>query len=116
MTTSNSPDKIDYCPALIAINVISGKWKTRILWLLRSEELGFNDLRRRLKLVSAKVLTNQLRQLEADGILYLRSVNQKGVQVSRYGYTRYGHTLIPILNELGNWGLAHDHENTQEES
>lgn len=108
MTTNNSLDKIDHCPALVTINAISGKWKTRILWLLRSEELGFNELRRQLKRVSAKVLTDQLRELETDGILYLKSVNKQGVQVSRYGYTQYGNTLIPILNDLGNWGISHE--------
>lgn len=108
MTTKNSIEKIDHCPALITINAISGKWKTRILWLLRTDELGFNELRRRLKRVSAKVLTDQLRELESDGILYLKSINQQGIKVSRYGYTRYGKTLLPILNELGNWGLKHE--------
>ena len=108
MTTHNSVNKIDHCPALITINVISGKWKTRILWLLRSDELGFNELRRRLKRVSAKVLTDQLRELESDGVLYLKSVNKEGIQVSRYGYTPYGNTLIPVLNAMGSWGLEHE--------
>ncbi|MBX2883509.1 MAG: helix-turn-helix transcriptional regulator [Granulosicoccus sp.] len=111
MTTNNSIDKIDHCPALITISAISGKWKTRILWLLRTEELGFNDLRRRLRRVSAKVLTDQLRELEADGILYLNPVSKQGVQYSRYGFTHYGKTLIPILNELGSWGLRHEERN-----
>ncbi len=108
VTTNNSIDKMDRCPALVTINAISGKWKTRILWLLRIDEIGFNDLRRRLKSVSAKVLTDQLRELEFDGIVYLYSVNKKGIKLSRYGYTEYGKTLIPILNELGAWGLRHE--------
>ena len=108
MTTKDKLEKIDHCPALTTISAISGKGKTRILWLMRSNEMGFNELRRNLKQVSAKVLTEQLRQLESDGIVYLKSLSEQGVQVSRYGFTSYGETLIPILDALGNWGLVHE--------
>lgn len=108
MTASNNIDKIDHCPAYTTINTISGKWKTRILWLMRSDELGFNDLRRSLRRVSPKVLTEQLRQLETDGIVYLKSCNENGIKISRYGYTEYGKTLIPILDAMGVWGIKHE--------
>jgi len=108
VTTNNAVDKMVDCPALVTIGAISGKWKTRILWLLRSDEMGFNDLKRSLKGVSAKVLTDQLRELESDGIVYLNSFELKGVQVSRYGYSDYGKTLIPVLDGLGSWGLSHE--------
>lgn len=108
MTTHDSIDKIDHCPALITINAISGKWKTRVLWLIRTNEMGFNELRRNLRRVSAKVLTEQLRQLESDGIVYLKIVSEQGVQLSKYGFTAYGATLIPILDSLGDWGLMHE--------
>jgi len=120
VTTNDSTkellDKIDHCPALTTINVIAGKWKTRILWLMRNGELGFNELRRSLKLVSAKVLTDQLKQLEQDGVVYLKSIFVSGVRVSRYGFTEYGTTLIPLLDAMGQWGLLHeDRENAQRE-
>lgn len=70
--------------------------------------MGFGEMRRRLKGASAKVLTEQLRQLEADGLIY-RTVETRGeVRLSRYGYTPYGATLIPVLDAVGEWGLKHE--------
>lgn len=109
-----SPDKeadahkLEHCPALATLRLISGKWKTRILWVLRPGPMGFGEMRRQLKGAAPKVLTEQLRQLEADGLIY-RTVERKGeVRLSRYGYTPYGATLIPVLDAVGEWGLRHE--------
>ena len=100
--------KIEHCPALATLRLISGKWKTRILWVLRPGPMGFGEMRRRLGGASPKVLTEQLRQLEADGLIY-RTVETEGeVRLSRYGYTPYGATLIPVLDAIGEWGLRHE--------
>ena len=107
MTTQIDVDKIDHCPALVTLKVISGKWKTRILWQLRSDEMHFNELRRSLRGVSAKVLTEHLRQLEQAGIVNRRQTVELGVTVSIYSYSSYGATLIPVLDALGAWGLKH---------
>lgn len=108
MTTSKVEDKIGHCPALVTIKAISGKWKTRILWLMRSGEIQFNDLRRNLPGVSAKVLTEHLRQLEDDAFVFHAKSIDHGILVSRYGFTEYGSTLIPVLDALGEWGLLHE--------
>lgn len=100
--------KLEHCPALVTLRLISCKWKTRILWVLRPGPMGFGEIRRRLDGASAKVLTEQLRQLEADGLIY-RTVRTRGeVRLSRYGYTPYGTTLIPVLDAVGDWGLVHE--------
>lgn len=116
MTSEENFDKIDHCPALTTVHAISGKWKTRILWLIRSSEIGFNELRRNLKRVSPKVLTEQLRQLEADGIIYHERVHEGGVRVSKYGFTEYGQTLIPVLDQMGHWGLIHENRGDVDQS
>lgn len=102
--------KLEHCPALATLKLISGKWKTRILWLLRSGPMGFGTLRRRLKGVSAKMLTEHLRQLEADGLVSRAVETAGGVQTSRYGFTGYGETMIPVLDALGQWGLTHENK------
>ena len=107
MTANCMPEKMDDCPALVTLKTISGKWKTRILWLLRSGDIQFNELRRKLKTVSAKVLTEHLRQLERDGIVHCIKSREGGVEISHYGFTHYGSTLIPLLDALGEWGLTH---------
>ncbi len=99
-------EKVTDCPALAALRVIAGKWKTRVLWLLRERPFGFLELKARLAGVSAKVLTEQLRQLEADGLIEARPERRGGVVHVLYGYTAKGRSLIPALDALGDWGAA----------
>lgn len=99
--------KLMYCPALTAIRVISGKWKTRVLWLLRARPHHFGELRDALVPVSAKVLSDQLRQLAADGVIEATPETRGGVDHMIYAYTDYGRSLIPALDLLGEWGLRH---------
>ncbi len=108
MVTAPSQDtKLFHCPALTALKIVSGKWKTRILWLLRERPYHFNELRRTLPGVSSKVLADQIQQLESDGILQRTATTRDGVLHVSYDYSSYGRTLIPALDALGNWGLSH---------
>ena len=107
MTADREDQKLFDCPALSALKVISGKWKTRILWLLRERPYHFGDLRRTLPGVSAKVLTEQIQQLEDARIVVRRETTRNGVTFADYQYSNYGRTLIPALDSLGNWGLTH---------
>jgi DNA-binding HxlR family transcriptional regulator len=54
------------------------------------------------------VLTDHLRELEHDDIIFHQRDQQGGVQISRYGFSAYGSTLIPVLDLLGAWGLEHE--------
>ncbi|MDX8353821.1 helix-turn-helix domain-containing protein [Cognatiyoonia sp. IB215182] len=102
------PDaKLFHCPALTALKAVSGKWKTRILWLLRDRPHHFNELKRTLPGVSAKVLTEQLQQLQDDGIIDRQEETRDGVPHMVCSYSAYGRTLIPVLDALGQWGLIH---------
>jgi|SRR6516165_4084148 len=62
------------CPVQASINVLSGKWKVQILWHLSFGSRRFAEIRKKLPKISEKVLTDQLRQLERDGVLN-RKVN-----------------------------------------
>jgi DNA-binding HxlR family transcriptional regulator len=105
-TPKTDPKMLD-CPALITIQLVSGKWKTRILWHLRQGGAGFGELRRALPGVSAKVLTDHLDALVEDGLLARSQHLENNVIRSSYRYTDYGLTLIPVLDALGEWGVAH---------
>lgn len=107
MTKAHDP-KLLHCPALIAIRAISGKWKTRVLWLLRERPHHFGEMKGLLPGVSAKVLSEQLRQLADDNIVCSQEVMRGGVLLVRYQYTLYGKTLVPVLDLLGGWGNAHE--------
>ena len=98
-------NKIKDCPALLALQILSGKWKTRILWVLRPSAKRFGQLRRELPDASAKVLTAQLRELETSGVIRRTAYKEGAVEVVDYAYTPYGKTLIPALDALGEWGL-----------
>jgi DNA-binding HxlR family transcriptional regulator len=98
-------NKLRDCPALLALQVLSGKWKTRLLWLLSPSPRRFGQLRRALPDASAKVLAAQLRELAALGIIRRTPYEKGSVQLVEYELTAYGRTLIPALDALGQWGL-----------
>lgn len=98
-------DKLRDCPALLTLKILSGKWKTRILWSLRPSAKRFGQLRRELPDASSKVLTAQLRELEAAGIIDRTVYKEGAVRVVDYAYTSFGRSLIPALDALGEWGL-----------
>jgi DNA-binding HxlR family transcriptional regulator len=95
-----------FCPLYTAIGVISGRWKPMILQRLGSGPLGFGELQRAMPRVTAKVLREQLRQLQADDLVTRRALTpvHRGV---RYQLTAYAKTLNPVLNALLHWGVKH---------
>jgi len=95
------------CPVTTAISVIAGKWKPTILCEIRDGARRFSDLRRDIPGISEKVLSQHLRDLEADGIVVRREFHEGAVLATEYGFTEYGRTLIPALNALAQWGLKH---------
>ncbi|KQT47958.1 hypothetical protein ASG47_06110 [Devosia sp. Leaf420] len=107
VSTPGFDAKMIDCPALVTIQLVSGKWKTRILWHLRHGEAGFGELKRALPGISPKVLTDHLDALVSDGLLKRLERKEKNVVHSAYDYSDYGRTLIPVLDALGNWGLSH---------
>jgi DNA-binding HxlR family transcriptional regulator len=94
------------CPLYTAIAVIDGRWKPMLFQRLSSRPHGFGELRRTMPGVSAKVLREQLRQMEADGLVVKRLLTptQRGV---RYRVTSYGRTLAPVFEALWRWGKGH---------
>jgi DNA-binding HxlR family transcriptional regulator len=96
----------DACPLYTAIGVISGRWKPMILQRLAGGPLGFGALQRAMPRVTRKVLTEQLRQLEADQLVARRALTPARLGV-RYQRTPYAATLDPVFNQLLKWGSEH---------
>jgi DNA-binding HxlR family transcriptional regulator len=94
------------CPVQGTINVVSGKWKVLAIWHLGFSARRFAELRKLLPGISEKVLTAQLRQLEADGIVQRRIKHGSPPQVT-YSLTRAGEQLIEPLSILCAWGTEH---------
>lgn len=96
----------DKCPVYTTIRVIEGRWKPMIFRRLGEGALGFGELRRTMPGVTIKVLRQQLRQLEAHGVV-TRSVEQKPTLRVRYRLTPHGRTLDPVFESLWAWGVVH---------
>ena len=95
------------CPVQATINVLAGKWKVMILWHLGvSGTKRFAELKRVLPGVSEKVLTDQLRQLEADRVIQRTSDGSVPARVD-YSLTKAGESLIPEMEKLCDWGSKH---------
>ena len=86
-----------------AINIIGGKWKPIILHMLSEGTMRFGELKRNIPPVSQKMLTQQLRELEADGIVN-RKVYAEVPPKVEYSLTDRGVTLKPVLQDLYTWG------------
>lgn len=97
----------DECGFASALNAIGGKWKTLILWEVNIESRRFGELRRLLPGISEKVLTQQLREMEAD-CLVRREVFPGAVQRVEYSVTEFGKTLNDAVTVLSTWGKEHE--------
>ena len=94
------------CPVQASRNVISGKWKVQILWHLSFGPHGFAELRKKLPKISEKVLADQLRQLEGDGVLTRKVTTTNPPQVTD-SLNAEGKKLVPLMETLCDWGSAH---------
>ena len=91
------------CKAELALKVIQGRWKVLILRELVDGIQRFSDLQRALEGVSQKVLTAQLRDLEADGVVH-RTIHPEVPPRVDYALTALGIELLPVLDGLHAWG------------
>ena len=94
------------CPIMSTIAMISDKWKVLIICKLRNGTMRFNELKRELKAVTQRVLTHQLRELEADGLVSRKVYAEVPPRVE-YSLTHLGETLVPALERLEYWAKEH---------
>jgi DNA-binding HxlR family transcriptional regulator len=94
------------CAVEAAISLIDGKWKCVALWYLQERgTVRFNEMMRLMSGVTQRTLTNQLRELEADGLI-TRVVYAQVPPKVEYSLSERGRTFIPILLALSEWGEA----------
>ena len=94
------------CPVEATLDVIGGKWKPLILWWLHERTHRFAELRRRIPGITEKMLTQHLRELEADGIV-ARKVYATVPPRVEYSLTEYGSSLKRALKAICDWGRIH---------
>jgi DNA-binding HxlR family transcriptional regulator len=91
------------CAVEAAISLIDGKWKSVVMFHLMDGTMRFNELRRQIPGVTQRMLTTQLRELEADGLIARKIYPQVPPKVE-YSLTPLGLTMAPILRALKAWG------------
>lgn len=91
------------CSVEAAIGLIDGKWKSVVLYHLLSGTLRFNEIRRHITNVTPRMLTNQLRELENDGLIERKVYAQVPPKVE-YSLSPLGRSMEPILLALKLWG------------
>jgi DNA-binding HxlR family transcriptional regulator len=96
------------CSVEATLGLIDGKWKGTVLFHLLDGTLRFNELRRRLPGITQRMLTNQLRELEADGLISREVFAQVPPKVE-YTLSPLGRTLEPVLAALKAWGDVNGH-------
>ena len=96
-------DELPVCPVATAVALVGGKWKLLIIRNLRVRAWRFNELQRDLEGISQKVLTDSLRQMMDDGLVYRHDYQQMPLRVD-YSLTELGKKLLPIIDALANFG------------
>ncbi|NLW78511.1 MAG: helix-turn-helix transcriptional regulator [Ruminococcaceae bacterium] len=104
MKTDQAPAPTLTCPIELALLVMGDKWKVVILRELFRTTRRFNELMRRLKPISQKMLAQQLRSMEEDGLV-LRTQYLEIPPRVEYTLTPFGRSLGPVLAAMGEWGI-----------
>ena len=89
-----------------ALDVISGRWKMQIIALLCNGEFRYSELEKGLPKISPRMLSKELKDLEINELVERKVYDSLPVKVT-YKLADYGYTLVPLINELTNWGKAH---------
>lgn len=91
------------CPVTATLQLIGGRWKTIIIYCLTFGTKRFGEIAVRIPDISRKVLTEQLKELTADGIIKREQFNEIPPRVE-YSLTELGKSLSPVIRELEKWG------------
>jgi DNA-binding HxlR family transcriptional regulator len=94
--------KYSNCNMQRSMAILGTKWKPIVIWVLRERKARFGQIAASIHIISRKVLTTTLQELEADGIITREEFKELPPRVE-YGLTERGHALLPILQQIAEW-------------
>ncbi|MBE6982675.1 MAG: helix-turn-helix transcriptional regulator [Ruminococcaceae bacterium] len=94
------------CPVEATLGLIGGKYKALILWHLAEAKMRYSQLQKAIPKVTPKILTQQLRELESEGLIH-REVFPIIPPKVEYSLTELGNSLMPILIAMRDWGMGY---------
>jgi DNA-binding HxlR family transcriptional regulator len=106
-------ENVEHCPVTFTMEIIGGKWKLLIMYLVSNGINRFGKMSMMLRSISKQMLTTQLRELESDGIIERRIYAEIPPRVE-YFLTPKGQSLLPIIVLMKEWGQRHLQPETQE--
>lgn len=93
-----------HCPMGVTQKIIGGKWKLLIIWRLKDGVMRFNELKKSLKDIRQGCLTQQLRELEEDGLIH-REVYREVPPKVEYSLTEIGKNFLKVSYTMSEWGM-----------
>lgn len=98
----------NYCPVSATLDLIGGKYKALIIWHLSEKTMRFSQLHKMIPGATPKMLTQQLREMEAQKLIH-REVYPVVPPKVEYSLTELGKSLMPVLVAMRNWGAEYLH-------
>lgn len=101
-----SKKEISACPIDAMLSVVDGRWKGTILWRLSERPMRTSELRRSIPEMTERMLIRHLQELVQDGIL-VRKEERRVPPCVHYSISKYGKTILPVLETICAWGRVH---------
>ncbi len=95
------------CPIERGMRILGGKWKGSILWYLKDGPIRFNELTRKLRGASKKMVNQRLKEMEEIGLLQRKVLSTQPIAVE-YEITDFGRSALVFLEELKDWSLENN--------
>jgi len=93
-----------YCPVDLTLQIVGGRWKGIVIWNLREGSKRFSELKRVLVTINDKMLSQVLKELEAQGVVH-RRVHEVVPPKVEYSLTEEGCRLLPIMQAMSDYGV-----------
>ena len=102
----NETELAAICPMHNVMNVLGGRWKIALLYFICQKHNRFSLLQRKMPFITTKMLSQQLKELEQDNLVVRKIYAEMPPRVE-YSLTKKGQSLLPVLEDLYNWGEKH---------